>query len=63
MFIVFVFELILKAALLTLGILAAQGKGWAFVTFIVLLCVLILVDIVLAITVASADRNIERRME
>lgn len=61
MVLLFIFEFILKAVLLVLGLLAWHGLHWAAVTFVVVLCVLGVFDLVMAIVMWSADRDIERR--
>lgn len=61
MVILFVFEFILKAVLLVLGLLAWHGLHWATVTFVVVLCVLGVFDLVMAFVMWSANRDIERR--
>jgi len=54
------FEAILKAVLLTLGIMAVKGTHWALVTFIVLLVVLILVDLVVGIVAIRNGKDVKR---
>ena len=61
MVILFVFEFILKAVLLALGLLAWHGLHWASVAFVVVLCVLGLFDLVMAIVMWKTDKDIERR--
>lgn len=61
MVLLFIFEFILKAVLLVLGLLAWQGLHWAAVTFVVVLCVLGLFDLVMAIVMWKTDKDIERR--
>ena len=46
---IFIFEFILKAVMLTLGVLAWHGMKWAFVAFVILLAVVLLADILLAV--------------
>lgn len=58
----FLFEFILKAVLLTLGLLAWQGARWAAITFVVLLCVIALFDFVAIFVFLSANHDIERRV-
>lgn len=62
MVILFVFEFILKAVLLTLGLLAWHGLHWASVSFVVVLCVLGLFDLVMVFVMWIANKDIERRM-
>ena len=59
MVILFLFEFILKAVLLVLGLLAFKGLHWAAVAFGVVLCVLGVFDLVMAIALWIANR--ERR--
>ena len=61
--IIFFISLIVKAVLLTLGILAWKGHEWAFVSFIAVTVFAILVDILAAVVASSADKEIERRSE
>lgn len=62
MVILFVFEFILKAVLLALGLLAWHGLHWASVAFVVVLCVLGLFDLVMVFVMWIANKDIERRM-
>lgn len=61
MVLLFIFEFILKAVLLVLGILALHGAHWAAVTFVVVLCVLGVFDLVMALVMWSADKDIARK--
>ena len=60
--IIFIFEFLLKAAFVVLGILAWQGHQCAFITFLVLAGVIALFDIVAALSVFSADRDIRNKI-
>lgn len=60
MWLLLFFEAVLKAVLLVLGIMAVNGTHWAFVTFIVLLSVLILADVVIAIVAAKNGKDVKR---
>lgn len=61
--IIFFISLIVKAVLLTLGIFAWKGHEWAFMLFLVVSIIAILVDILAAVVASSADKEIERRSE
>ena len=58
---IFIFEFVLKAVMLALGILAWQGTKWAFVAFIILLAVVLLADIVLAVVFFTAHDKIPKQ--
>ena len=62
MVLLFIFEFILKAVLLVLGLLAWHGLHWAAVAFVVVLCVLGLFDLLMAFVMWSADRDIIKGM-
>ena len=60
MSILIIFETVIKALLLLLGILAYKGHAWAFGLFVGVSATVIVFDIILAIIAYSADKDIER---
>lgn len=55
----FIFTMIVKAAILAMGILAWYGHEWAFGIFLIVSIMAILADVLLAV-VSSAENDIER---
>lgn len=53
-------EAVLKAVLLALGVAAVKGCHWAYVVFLVLLGLMIIVDVVLLVAAIRAGKDIGR---
>lgn len=57
----FLFEFLLKAVMLILGILAWQGMKWAFVAFLIVAGVVLVADIALAVIFHFYDENLKSK--
>lgn len=55
-----IIEAVLKAVLLALGVAAVKGCHWAYVVFLVLLGLMIIVDVVLLVAAIRAGKDIGR---
>lgn len=55
-----IIEAVLKAVLLALGVAAVKGCHWAYVVFLVLLGLIIIVDVVLVVAAIRAGKDIGR---
>lgn len=55
-----IIEAVLKAVLLALGVAAVKGCHWAYVVFLVLLGLMIIVDVVLVVAAIRAGKDIGR---
>ena len=58
--ILIIIEAVLKAVLIALGVAAVKGGHWAFVVFLVMLAVMIVFDVVLAVTAIRAGKDVRR---
>jgi hypothetical protein len=58
--ILLIIEAVLKAVLLALGVAAVKGCHWAYVVFLVLLGLMIIVDVVLLVAAIRAGKDIGR---
>lgn len=55
-----IIETVWKAVLLALGVAAVNGCHWAYVVFLVLLGLMIIVDVVLVVAAIRAGKDIGR---
>lgn len=55
-----IIEAVFKAVLLALGVAAVKGCHWAYVVFLVLLGLMIIVDVVLVVAAIRAGKEIGR---
>ena len=58
--ILLIIEAVLKAVLLALGVAAVKGCHWAYVVFLVMLVLMIVVDAVLVVVAIRAGKDIGR---
>ena len=58
--ILLIIEAVLKAVLLALGVAAVKGCHWAYVVFLVILVLMIVVDAVLVVVAIRAGKDIGR---
>lgn len=59
--ILLIIEAVLKTVLLALGVAAVKGCRWAYVVFLVLMGLMIIVDVVLLVAAIRAGKDIGRR--
>jgi len=58
--ILLIIEAVLKSVLLALGVAAVKGCHWAFIVFLVLMGLMIIVDVVLVVAAIRAGKDIGR---